>query len=785
MKTTHFLITIFLIVCLSANSYSQLNSGSKSVQVHNPDARFTMRVEKIWSNLGGQEEYRFYVQNNTSQEFKLTINVTLDLACVGTKSFDLGIGAWQPETKAQGRIVYLRPNGRFEPRNDYFHMYSGGVDNGRACRLTDGDSFTLLNEIQYNITSVINVTERKANEEQKKIKEAALKQKQLDDQKSEREAQAKAAADKKTIADAEKQKQAANSSSNNNNQSSSSNNNNNNKQSGEITNMSKYVGMEGSKESIKVYQQNGRYYIKSQNGSTTETDKQYFDKIQTVSARNAQIASNNEQIRKQNDPLANYKEPTTNSYNNNPMTNSNSTNNSYTQAANIIGSALTQWGDQMAANRMANEQRQQKQREEAAIVAQDNKSKAERYFKTELDKYLVAAENGDEKARMRLYFETRQYFRLYNYSVEYMIPKAEEWLIEAAKNKNNFAMDIIGFNAIYSRSWQKYGYNVENFGYNNEQGILLLEESASLGSLDAMMTLANYYNRKGKDYGSNAEKAFYYYSEASKKGSPTAMLHLGNIYRDQNTDIGGVKYKSIPKNNVLAFSWYSKSASCTTFKETPFGKLGTEGGSEFEAKVYDELATMFEKGLGVKKDKAIAEILKRAYYDYYDRDKKGYFTPSQTIYDDYLAPNLTPENTNRWGETENKTSSPLKSDNTNSTNNTINLLKSGNTNSANNTLNPLKTLFKFTKSDNANSANSATNTTTSITETSTLDEKAEYNKAKIDYKAGTISKEAYRGAIKKYSQYASYESLRLQKAFRNKEITRAEYTHAIKILLRK
>jgi hypothetical protein len=139
--------------------------------------------------------------------------------------------------------------------------------------------------------------------------------------------------------------------------------------------------MEGSKESIKVYQQNGRYYIKSQNGSTTETDKQYFDKIQTVSASNAQIAATNEQRRKQNDPLGNYKEPTTNSYNNNPMTNSNSTNNSYTQAANAIGSALTQWGDQMAADRLANEQRQQEREEEderrqaAAAVVKANKQK--------------------------------------------------------------------------------------------------------------------------------------------------------------------------------------------------------------------------------------------------------------------------------------------------------------------------------------------------------------------------------------------------------------------------
>ena len=417
-------------------------------------------------------------------------------------------------------------------------------------------------------------------------------------------------------------------------------------------------------------------------------------------------------------------------------------------------------------------------------------NKGVRWFKTELDKYLVAAENGDEKARMTLIFELRRYSSMLNTNIYYLLPKHEEWLFEAAKNnvnstrnnkaEANFAKNNIGEHVIYTAYYNMNSY--AKMGIDLKQGIVMLEESANSGSVDAMMILAKYYNRKGKLYGSNAEKAFYYFSEAAKKGSPTAMLHLGNIYRDQNTDIGGVKYKSVPKNNDLAFRWYSKSAACTTYKETAFRAFFNENGSKFEGAVYEELSTMFEKGLGVKKDKSIAEILKRAYYDFYDGDKKSYRIPSQTIYDDYLAPNLTPENTNRWGETENKTSSPLKSDNSNSTNNTINLLKSGNTNSANNTLNPLKTLFKSTKSDNANSA---TNTATPITETSTLDEKAECNKAKIDYKAGNISKDAYKAAIKKYSQYASYESLRLQKAFRDKEITRAEYTHAIKILLRK
>jgi TPR repeat protein len=490
-----------------------------------------------------------------------------------------------------------------------------------------------------------------------------------------------------------------------------------------------------------------------QNTSTTNNNLPSSNYSNPIAKENKQTSTGMPANTSGNDPLANY--------NNNSAQNS-SFEKGYQQGQQIVNVA-TDVIDLFSPTPAQIQRRaeEQKQREKAEIVAQDNQNKAVRYFKTELDKYLVAAENGDEKARMRLYFETRQYFRLYKYSVEYMIPKAEEWLIEAAKNKNNFAMNIIGFNAIYFRSWQKYGYNVENFGYNNEQGMLLLEESASLGSLDAMMTLAKYYNRKGKDYGSNAEKAFYYYSEASKKGSPTAMLHLGNIYRDQNTDYGGVKYKSIPKNNAIAFSWFCKSAACTGFKETAFGELGFENGSKFEGKVYDELSTMFEKGLGVKKDKAIAEKFDKAYWDYISPNNANYRIPSQKLYDDYLAP----INTNRWGDNpQDNATNPIKSDNANSTNNTINLLKSGNTNSVNNT---------------------KTNTTTPITETSTLDEKAEYNKAKIDYKAGTISKDAYKEAIKKYGAYAGFESKRLQKAYQNKEITYSEYNQALKILLRK
>lgn len=119
----------------------------------------------------------------------------------------------------------------------------------------------------------------------------------------------------------------------------------------------------------------------------------------------------------------------------------------------------------------------------------------------------------------------------------------------------------------------------------------------------------------------------------------------------------------------------------------------------------------------------------------------GYTTISFSIIDQ----NLASINADRWGDTQSST---------------VNLLKSDKT-------------------------NNAIKTTTSINETSTLDEKTEYEKAKIDYKAGTISKDTYREAIKKYGAYAAFESKRLQKAYQNKEITYSEYNQALKILLRK
>lgn len=316
-----------------------------------------------------------------------------------------------------------------------------------------------------------------------------------------------------------------------------------------------------------------------------------------------------------NSPISNY-DSETNTYSN-PLpqsqatSSSNSTIEALSEFSNAVGPMLEQWGNKM---RQRREDEFKREQEKAAVLAHKNMQSGEAYFQTKLDQYLKAAENGDDNARMILVANLTRVGLWYSYDVEYRLPNRNQWIIEAAKNKNNFAMDFIGFTAIYSRAYESIGINTnaQRFGFDYKQGLLLLEESAGLGSLDAMLLLANYYDRDGKYYGSNSEKAFYWFSEAAKKGSPTAMYNLGKIYRYRRANWYGVKYK-IKSDDSIAFSWFVKSATYKEYKQTMFGEYGFEGGSKFEMECYKELAIMYEKGLGCTKDLEVAKKLQQEY----------------------------------------------------------------------------------------------------------------------------------------------------------------------------
>ncbi|MEJ8843113.1 hypothetical protein WG954_12050 [Lacibacter sp. H375] len=183
-----------LLLLFISGSFS-LSAQRKDVSVSQFDPRFTVSVQRYWSSLGGSEEYYFYVQNNTSEEYSMVVNVTLNLACVGTKNFTLGVN----------KVVWLKPNGRFTPEGDWSHIYTSGADNFKNCRLADGKSFTLLQGISYTVSNLTNVTQQKAAEEKKKADEKLATERKAAEEKKKREE--KLAAEKKA-AEEKKQKDA-------------------------------------------------------------------------------------------------------------------------------------------------------------------------------------------------------------------------------------------------------------------------------------------------------------------------------------------------------------------------------------------------------------------------------------------------------------------------------------------------------------------------------------------------------------------------------------------------
>lgn len=160
-------ILIVILTCFLSSMAQR-----KQINVSQIDPRFTFSAERKWAV--GDEEYFFYVQNNTSEEYQMVVNVTLELACVGTKSFVLGYN----------KVVYLKPNDRFDAHDDdYSHIYTSGASYFKTCRLTDGNSFTLFKGIRYTYSSIENITQKKAAEEKRKQEAEALKQKKIEEEK--------------------------------------------------------------------------------------------------------------------------------------------------------------------------------------------------------------------------------------------------------------------------------------------------------------------------------------------------------------------------------------------------------------------------------------------------------------------------------------------------------------------------------------------------------------------------------------------------------------------------
>jgi hypothetical protein len=179
---------------------------------------------------------------------------------------------------------------------------------------------------------------------------------------------------------------------------------------------------------------------------------------------------------------------------------------------------------------------------EQAVIAKESK-----YLNLFKDNYLKEllplASKGNSAAQLKLIFIIQELKERCDYEMikgefkycDYIkfseaLPQKDTWLTRLVDQKN---VDAINFaNSIILKD-------------KAEQQIKQLTVVAELGSLDAMLKLAGYYNTRtiikingvyerlsgGLDW----SKAFYWYKRAAVEGSPMAAYYLGMIYKYVST----------------------------------------------------------------------------------------------------------------------------------------------------------------------------------------------------------------------------------------------------------
>lgn len=248
-----------------------------------------------------------------------------------------------------------------------------------------------------------------------------------------------------------------------------------------------------------------------------------------------------------------------------------------TQAAGLAGELLNDWNANRAkrieADRVAYEQ--QRSIEAGEKIKKDREKFVAKYLPL-MDK----AKGGDENARMTLYFASASLF-----SKEF-VPQRDQWFEEALKNNNTDAMLEV------ARLQGKSDFR---------KSIPFLQKAISLGNVDAMVILAEYYSYHAKST-IEKEEAIKLFYKATELGSPNAMLYLGRIYKN------GIIYKSgikrfdkmctnfdIILDDKIALEFFIKSI-IPDYKESIYSKSLLYNGGHFNDRLssYFDTASYFE-----------------------------------------------------------------------------------------------------------------------------------------------------------------------------------------------
>lgn len=154
-KTLKEAVRFSALVLLMGVGIFSANAERKQISLREADPRFSLIAERSGLSYGS-ESFWFSVENNTGDEYEMVVSITLNLACVGPKSFDLGVN----------KVIRLKPNGRFSSSADYSHVYNVGADS-KNCRISDGEGFTLYKGMSYRFSSIKKLGQQ--NDGEKKI----------------------------------------------------------------------------------------------------------------------------------------------------------------------------------------------------------------------------------------------------------------------------------------------------------------------------------------------------------------------------------------------------------------------------------------------------------------------------------------------------------------------------------------------------------------------------------------------------------------------------------------
>ncbi|MGZ5242566.1 MAG: tetratricopeptide repeat protein, partial [Bacteroidia bacterium] len=149
MKYIYLFFTAYFLC-----SYDAVAQDIETV-INLSDARFTVRARHSL-NFVGDEEIVYYVDNHTSRDYKLVVNIDINYTCSKSASYILGVN----------KIILVKANSTWNGNRDG-DWYHSNSTNDKNCVITKNGIKTTVSHISVRLGEVIDYTAEKELEANK------------------------------------------------------------------------------------------------------------------------------------------------------------------------------------------------------------------------------------------------------------------------------------------------------------------------------------------------------------------------------------------------------------------------------------------------------------------------------------------------------------------------------------------------------------------------------------------------------------------------------------------